>query len=326
MSKKYRNNNGTSALVLSLITLFFASALAFGVVACASNGFTDWSFVPWVNGEETPPATDTTASAVRLSAGPTTRTAQGYVTRELTATVFPATATNKAVDWAATWEDEEKTESVSEYLTVTCEDGSTTATVTCLQAFDGNIVITVTTRQREHTDTCVVSFVGLPTEITLESEIAPETDGSYRFEPAKTFTFDIVGTNPFDSVSDTLEYEVSVQGFGSFKTGTYLNSTQSWESDFETVNYADVLNKFVSVTIDGNTVTVNSIKAVENYYDSFQNDGGIGTYYGKYYETVEDCYIEVTVTEKTSGVSETVKIVITNDIVSSVVLEDSIVF
>ena len=64
MSRKYRSSNGTGALVLSLITLFFALALAFGVVACASNGFTDWQFLPWVNAEEqVPPADDNTDSS-----------------------------------------------------------------------------------------------------------------------------------------------------------------------------------------------------------------------------------------------------------------------
>lgn len=59
---KYRKNNGTGILVMSIITLFVALALAFGVVACTSDGFTDWSFLPWVNAEEQVPPTDDTDS------------------------------------------------------------------------------------------------------------------------------------------------------------------------------------------------------------------------------------------------------------------------
>ena len=58
MSRNYRRSDGTGALVMSIITLIFSLILAFGVVACASNGFTDWQFLPWVNAEEQVPPAD----------------------------------------------------------------------------------------------------------------------------------------------------------------------------------------------------------------------------------------------------------------------------
>lgn len=56
MSRKYRKSDGTGALVMSFITLFFSLLLAFGVVTCASKGFKDWTFLPWVNAEIEAPA------------------------------------------------------------------------------------------------------------------------------------------------------------------------------------------------------------------------------------------------------------------------------
>ena len=92
------------------------------------------------------------------------------VSRTLTATVLPATATNKAVDWHCEWVDASNTANVSDYVTVTpASSGSTTATVTCYQAFTSNVIITVITRESGYSATCVVSFIGIPTDIGIKS-------------------------------------------------------------------------------------------------------------------------------------------------------------
>ena len=58
MAKYSKNNNGTGALVLSIITLFFALTLAFCAIATTSKSFTDWSWLPWVNAQEEAPSVD----------------------------------------------------------------------------------------------------------------------------------------------------------------------------------------------------------------------------------------------------------------------------
>ena len=56
---------------------------------------------------------------VRLLASPMTRAATGnYVEQTLTATVLPATAVNKAVDWSVAWADGQAG-NVTDYVTVT---------------------------------------------------------------------------------------------------------------------------------------------------------------------------------------------------------------
>ena len=58
--------------------------------------------------------------------------ADNSVSKTIIATVLPATAANKQVDWSVEWGDEEAEGDVSQYVTVTpASDGSTTATVTC---------------------------------------------------------------------------------------------------------------------------------------------------------------------------------------------------
>lgn len=90
------------------------------------------------------------------------------------ATVKPENATHKEVDWAIAWDQEEidkqediwnswwqGDEQITDYVTVTpTTDGSTTATVKCLQPFGVPAIITVTSRNNPNAKaTCRVDFV-----------------------------------------------------------------------------------------------------------------------------------------------------------------------
>lgn len=90
------------------------------------------------------------------------------------ATVKPDNATYKEVDWAIAWDQEEidkqediwnswwqGDEQITDYVTVTpTTDGSTTATVKCLQPFGVPAIITVTSRNNSNAKaTCRVDFV-----------------------------------------------------------------------------------------------------------------------------------------------------------------------
>ena len=81
----------------------------------------------------------------------------------LTASVLPSNLTDKEVDWHVVWQFKNwvQTEGpATNYLTVVpLSNGSATATVTCLQAFQGNIEIWVIARaNRTITYACVVEF------------------------------------------------------------------------------------------------------------------------------------------------------------------------
>lgn len=78
-------------------------------------------------------------------------TASASMSVTIVATVKPDTAVDKTVDWTISWVNAESEwasgKTVTDYVTVTPQsDGSTTATVNCLQPFGEKIVIVATSR------------------------------------------------------------------------------------------------------------------------------------------------------------------------------------
>lgn len=94
----------------------------------------------------------------------------GYDSVQLNATVKPDTAVDKSVDWSVAWKSNNN-RNVNEYITVTpSSNGSTTATVQCLQPFDAQIIIVVTSRMNPNaTATCSVDFSARPTAFTIKN-------------------------------------------------------------------------------------------------------------------------------------------------------------
>lgn len=101
---------------------------------------------------------------MRLSVTRATAADGGYEPVTLTATVLPETATDKTVDWAVAFVNPSSEwasgKTVTDYVTVTpSSDGSTTATVQCLEDFGAQIVVTATSRDNpEATAQCTVDF------------------------------------------------------------------------------------------------------------------------------------------------------------------------
>ena len=83
---------------------------------------------------------------------------------QLTATITPDNATNKAVNWSVDFANPSSSwatgKTVTDYVTVTpTSDGALTANVECLQDFGEQIVVTVTSRQNPDAyATCTVDF------------------------------------------------------------------------------------------------------------------------------------------------------------------------
>lgn len=92
----------------------------------------------------------------------------------LTATIKPAYATDKYVDWSIVFVNPSgewaKGKTVTDYVTVTPEsDGSTTATVKCLKEFGEQIKITVTSRSNTSAKAeCLVDFRCKLTGVSVE--------------------------------------------------------------------------------------------------------------------------------------------------------------
>lgn len=238
--------------------------------------------------------------------------ADNSVSKTLTATVLPETAENKKVDWSVEWDNTENTTDVTEYVTVTpSADGSTTATVTCYKAFTGNIIITVTTRENGYSATCVVSFIGIPTEIALNGSLPPSA-GEYNVGIGETYTFDVTLTNPFNQVGSQFnDITCGVNGVGSVVLGymEHYNSSgiDKWydESD-ETVTLDSLKENFITVSYSGGKLSITTIKSIESYYGSMQRmDGGrTRAYHDKFRSFVDDCYFKVWLKESNSGLTK----------------------
>lgn len=164
--------NKTGKTVLTIISVLLILALLAGIIGTgvATNGFTDWSGFAGEEAEtEGYPAADRSGGVVTesgevLESGNVyplpARMAFTSVTREsaladngvtVQATVLPQDATNREVDWSLSWASPASSwasgKTVTDYVTVTpTSDGSTTATVRCLQAFGAQIRLTVTSR------------------------------------------------------------------------------------------------------------------------------------------------------------------------------------
>ena len=269
--------------------------------------------------------------------------ANGSVSKTLTAYVYPEDAKNKAVDWTIEWLDTEETKDISDYLTLVPDsDGSATAQLTCLQAFDGEALVTVTSREGAFFDTCQVLFVGNPTTLSVDCDNLTEKTGSfgtyYEIGAGNSYTFDITPDNVFGTVGAECNYTFEGKGHGSFKTQTQyyytVNDGKTWEEGTEqTVNIADVttVSKYEPSVFDwsvsGNKLTVNVNCTLENYYTSSVRNGNMITYENRFREYTDDnWYYEVIVTETNSGVSTSFKVRPVKTVTNVVLADDIVTF
>ena len=269
--------------------------------------------------------------------------ANGSVSKTLTAYVYPEDAKNKAVDWTIEWLDTEETREISDYLTLVPDsDGSATAQLTCLQAFDGEALVTVTSREGAFFDTCRVLFVGNPSSVNVSCDALSLKSGSfgtyYEIGAGNSYTFDITPDNVFGTVGAECNYTFEVKGHGSFKTQTQyyytVNDGKTWEEGTEqTVNIADVttVSKYEPSVFDwsvsGNKLTVNVNCTLESYYTSSVRNGNMITYENRFREYTDDnWYYEVIVTETNSGVSTSFKVRPVKTVTNVVLADDIVTF
>ena len=247
------------------------------------------------------------------------------VSKKIQAIIEPSTAKNAAVDWSVEWGEKQNGE-VTDYLTVTPDsDGSLSATVTCKQPFTGEIVVVCVTRQGGYVATCTVTYAGQPTDITLTGS-TPETDGAYRFGIGNTYEYAVEMSNPFGAVGEKFNnVTVSVTGVGQVVLG-YMEHFQAqnkdkwYDTSDETVEYDSLKDALISASYADGKLTIKTLSAVEDFYrGTGRMDGGRTIFYqGKFRSYVTDCYFNVTLTERNSGCSKTVKVVYDPGVVTGV--------
>lgn len=158
----YRNNSNkfwTGFLAVLLVLVIAGTAALVGVL---SDGFKNWDkFKP--DEEQTQEGgaiiTEGESNGIKLMSvkiSPENYDEYGIspmadTAYQLTATITPENATNKAVDWTIAFVNAESEwatgKTVTDYVTVTpTADGALTANVECLQAFGEQVRVTVTSR------------------------------------------------------------------------------------------------------------------------------------------------------------------------------------
>ena len=187
----YRNNSSkfwTGFLAVLLVLVIAGAAALVGVL---SDGFKNWDkFKPdEEQTEQTEETADNGGAIIGESVGSGVKvmsakiapenyaangvSAQAETAYTLTATVLPEKASNKAVDWAVSFVNPSSAwatgKTVTDYVTVTpTADGALTANVECLQAFDEQIKVTVTSRNNaDATATCLVDYAERVSGYTL---------------------------------------------------------------------------------------------------------------------------------------------------------------
>lgn len=219
------------------------------------------------------------------------------VTVTLVATVEPADALDKSVDWSVNWSDDAalKESDITQYLTCTPEtDGSTTATVQCKQPFgDDTIVITVTTRDGGYQANCMVTFVGIPTSMTIETDL-PErtTDDFVKYREIgvnRTGSVTVKLDNAFHSVSEMYyqQLEISckapkVMVCDETQTTNGAGVTTSTQDNIHELDLNSVVSEFISLNVTGATFTLEANRKIETYYSSFRTSGRSIIYYDKF--------------------------------------------
>lgn len=187
----YRNNSSkfwTGFLAVLLVLVIAGAAALVGVL---SDGFKNWDkFKPdEEQTEQTEETADNGGAIIGESVGSGVKvmsakiapenyaangvSAQAETAYTLTATVLPEKASNKAVDWTVSFVNPVSAwatgKTVTDYVTVTpTADGALTANVECLQAFDEQIKVTVTSRNNaDATATCLVDYAERVSGYTL---------------------------------------------------------------------------------------------------------------------------------------------------------------
>ncbi len=262
---------------------------------------------------------------------------QPTLKQTLTATIQPATTENKEVDWTVAWADSTGVGDVTDYITVTPEnDGSTNATVTCYKPFTGDIVITVITRDGGFTARCLCNYVGKPTSLTIEptgATMVSDSQWNIRVAEVKSgniYYFDLLPSNAFGSVGSTFtpDYDISIQAHGGIDThqknydstgaviGTVNANVELTVADLmDTQGYCYAyfpktggLHVFMDVRIEDGKLKIEAREDPASFTWTTGSQLGKATCTFDGYTDDKLPYVTVTVTEKNTGLTQTVHV------------------
>lgn len=351
MNKETRTSNSPVFLRVSvcvLAVLLFACTVFIGVL---TSGYRNWQGLtsPISKTAEQTPASEmpnketSDIRAVSLSMNTAVMNADSSISKTLTASIYPADAKNKALDWALEWMDETNTANITDFLSLTPEsDGSLTAVLTCYKPFEGEALITATSRDGNVFDTCRAVFVGLPSSLNLQPQGFSPTSGTigsyYELGVDNSYTFDITPSNVFGQVGANCNYTYEVSAVGSIKVQDVLykglSDTYEWKDGTEnTLNLSSIttVSKYepsiYDCSVSGNKLTITINCTPESYYQDSKRTGQNVNYTQRFRDYSNDnWYYELKVTETTSDVSKTFKFRPVKTVTSVMLADDVVTF
>lgn len=220
-------------LVAGMLVIVMAGAIVLGVGFGVYGKNTDDWFKPKhedsqgqeENEDDPIPVEVISANNISLLSSTATTAADGTTSKTLTATITPADATNKKVDWSVAFKSASSTwakgKTVTDYVTVTpTSDGALTATVACKKAFGEQIIITVKSRE--------VSEISATATVDYEKKLLDFTCALQR----KTASTSYVAVDKIDcSTGYTYNYIVTPVYSDFTKDKTYSYTVEHGASD-----------------------------------------------------------------------------------------------
>ncbi|MBO5328630.1 MAG: hypothetical protein J6B04_05615 [Clostridia bacterium] len=304
---------GLSACAAGLFAASFKQDKLITINRNYSNGFSIVAMADELDG---------TAAALHSEHGPI---------RRLTAT------TELNVTWAVEWLTPESdfalNKDVDDYITVTpVSETGHVVDVTCLQSFENEVIKITATEDGGAKAYITATFSGKPHNIAIVTNIEESStaaDGAFTaLDANSTYTFDINLTNSYGIVGEQYsEFNVAVEGFGSFimNGSTYSGLTGMTTPSTVTLSYADRVSDFVTANVVNGkleVVTKTSIKVFTYSETSDGTDAGLGvqttTYTFNSWDTSVNgdkaCYALIRVTEKVTGITTQLKVILSGDV------------
>ena len=272
--------------------------------------------------------------------------------KKITATVKPDDAPDKNIDWSISWDSSATrvAEEVTDFVTVTpLSDGSNEAIISCLASFEGDkIIVTATTRVGGYQAYCILEFKGFPQTLSVDTSSANVIDDSawsvsvVEVSAGTSYTFPLSLDNDIHAVGSTFgaNYEVTTKGIGGIILDRYYEKDGRHE-DYTLTNTANsmVEGAFTIQTDGGGFLKFFNFEIVDGnlVIDANASPSSISNYGGnpsvgvvrstfKGYTDNKPFYVELTVTESVSGISQTINLRVISTVTGVTVDTPSIVF
>jgi len=340
--------------------IFIAIIAAFLAVAIIGENFTIYNKVkgsPVEPEAETPNTEDEKVAELKLdtvrsegvalsfmklsdsSVPEATAATNNFLSKTITATVLPADAPDKSVDWSVEWAPGagRANSNVSEYVTVVPNsDGSNVATVYCHKAFTGDYIhIKVTTRIGGYTATARCQYVGYPDAFNIDKTgYSIITDSKWltkivEVDCGNTYYFDLDLSNALGAIDPSFgNYKITMTTHGGItttqknydKNGTLtgtlageveLTVADLWDSDGYVYCYYPQnggLHIALNCSIKNGQLVVQALHAASAYSWQTGSQAGSAKCDFSGYIDGKEPYTAVTVTDMISGLSTTINI------------------